>query len=117
MLYAVHRAVAQSAHGIPSRAPLRLEVGDHVKIGERDTDWPAFVFVSSPKGCGWVPERYLNRDGQTAVAIRSYDTQELSTRAGDVLEIVRVDSPSGWAWCRAPDGREGWVPQRTLRAD
>jgi hypothetical protein len=46
----------------------------------------------------------------------AYDTTELPTKAGDVLDVLAEDHESGWLWCRPSDGREGWVPARTLDA-
>ena len=39
-----------------------------------------------------------------------YDPTELLTQAGDVLDVIEEAMHSGWLWCRAHDGREGWVP-------
>jgi hypothetical protein len=106
--------VARSAHEIPNRPPIRVEVGDRVKVGERDGEWPAFVFVTVQKGSGWIPERHLDRQGASATVTEAYDTTELPTTEGEELEVLREDLTSGWLWCRAKDGREGWVPERTL---
>lgn len=78
----VRQVVAVSAHEIPHRAPLHLAVGQPVEVGERDTRWPAFVFVTAPHGAGWVPTRHLSATTGTAVAIADYDTTELPTRVG-----------------------------------
>jgi hypothetical protein len=48
------------------------------------------------------------------VSRTAYDTTELSTQVGDVLEVVAEDLISGWLWCRSRDGREGWAPIKTL---
>jgi hypothetical protein len=110
--------VAQSPHEIPDRPPIRLEVGDRVQVGERDSDWTAFVFVTTQTGSGWVPERHLDREGAMGAMTQAYDTTELPTELGEELEVLHEDSPSGWLWCRAKSGREGWVPERTvLRRD
>jgi hypothetical protein len=106
--------VAHSGHRIPQRPPIQLEVGERVEIGERDDDWPAFVFVTTGRGSGWIPERHLDRHGPAAVVNEVYDTTELPTSRGERLEVLREDRLSGWMWCRAGDGREGWVPERTL---
>lgn len=106
--------VAGSAHEIPDRPPLRLEVGDRVEVGERDSEWPAFVFVTAKHGSGWVPERHLDRQDGSALVAKGYDTTELPTQEGEELEVLREDLTSGWLWCRAKNGREGWVPERTL---
>lgn len=103
------------AHEIPDRPPLQLEPGDVVDVGRRDTDWPAFVLVTSDAGSGWVPDRHLEIDGDRGVAVSAYDTTELPTGEGDRLDVVDRDEASGWTWCRDAAGREGWVPDRTLR--
>jgi hypothetical protein len=91
-----------------------VDVGDRVNVGERDSEWPAFVFVTTQKGSGWVPERHLDRQGAGAVVTEAYDTTELRTQEGEELEVLDEDLTSGWIWCRAKNGREGWVPQRAL---
>lgn len=111
------RVTAIVGHEVPDRAPLRLSVGDHVAVGERDTEWPEFVFVTAESGTGWVPARHLSQPSGAAVVQTAYDTTELPTRPGDPLEVLTEDLASGWLWCRAVDGREGWVPVRTVQDD
>ena len=108
--------IATEAHVIPERPPLSLASGDVVMVGRRDSDWPAFVFVTAAEGSGWVPSRYLSAEAGRAVVETSYDTTELATASGDLLEVVDRDDESGWLWCRSADGREGWVPTRTVEA-
>jgi hypothetical protein len=109
--------IARTAHQIPERRPIQVAVGDRVRVGEADSEWPAFVMVTTGAGSGWVPERHLDRDGELATVRVAYDTTELPTRAGESLEALEVDSLSGWIWCRSSDGREGWVPEKTLGAE
>lgn len=109
------RVVAATAHDLSERPPISVGVGETVTVGERDHDWPEFVFVTAAHGEGWVPSRHLSADHGTATVIHPYDTTELATTAGEVLDVVERDEQSGWLWCRAADGREGWVPVRTLR--
>jgi len=104
------------AHQIPDRPPLQLVDGERVDVGDRDSEWPEFVFVTASHGTGWVPARHLSATSGTAVVQIAYDTTELPTQAGDVLEVVAEDLTSGWFWCREHDGREGWVPINTLEA-
>lgn len=113
-LVAVKTVTATVAHTIPDRPALRLAVGDEVAVGERDTQWPAFVFVSAAHGSGWVPARNLSRPAGSAVVQISYDTTELPTQVGDVLYVLAKDLDSGWLWCRSDNGREGWVPINTV---
>jgi len=37
-------------------------------------------------------------------------------RQEQFLEVVDRDDESGWLWCRSADGREGWVPSRSVEA-
>ncbi len=106
--------VATEAHEIPNRAPLQIEPGEVVSVGERDTTWPAFVFVTAAGGSGWVPARHLSAGSGPATVLTTYDTTELPVEAGDTVTVLRRDDESGWLWCRAESGREGWVPLRIL---
>ncbi len=110
----VRRVVAKLAHQVPDRSPLRLAVGESVAVGERDTEWPEFVFVTTSRGCGWVPGRHLSASFGNAVVQTPYDTTELPTQDGEVLEVLADDLASGWLWCRSSAGREGWVPTKTV---
>ncbi|WP_198939474.1 MULTISPECIES: SH3 domain-containing protein [Pseudofrankia] len=103
------------AHETPERAPLRVDVGDRVEVGGRDTDWPAFVFVTTARGSGWVPGRHLSGTAAgPATVVTPYDTTELPTEVGQALDVLAEDPESGWLWCRDTSGREGWVPVRTV---
>lgn len=108
------RAILTTDHEIPDRPPLSIRAGDLVQIGERDTQWPAFVFVTAPQGTGWVPSRHIDIDGAVGVVRVAYDTTELPGAEGEHVEIVRDDPESGWSWCRNGSGREGWIPHRAL---
>lgn len=108
------RVRAITAHEIPQRAPIRVEPGDTVAVGDRDATWPAFVFVTTTSGEGWVPARLLDISGDRGVVIEAYDTTELETRVGETLEVLKRDEESGWLWCRSQVGTEGWVPVSTV---
>jgi TatA/E family protein of Tat protein translocase len=108
------RLHATAAHTIPERPPIRVTPGQQVQAGQPDTDWPAFVFITTDDGAGWVPERYLDTSSDPAVIVTGYDTTELATTAGEELTLIDTDDLSGWAWVRNAAGREGWVPLRTV---
>ena len=101
-------------HEIPERPPLVVRPGDVVQVGDRDTEWPAFVFVAASHGTGWVPARHLDVDGPVGVVRAGYDTTELPAVTGETVDVVEDDPESGWSWCRNADGREGWIPHRVL---
>lgn len=111
----VGRTVASESHAVRERPPLVVVPGDTVTAGRRDDEWPAFVLVEGPNGAGWVPSRYLSGDAGHVTVTTAYETTELATSAGEVLDVLVRDDESGWLWCRAADGRVGWVPERTLR--
>lgn len=106
----------RTAHEIPDRAPLRLQPGERVHLGRRDPTWPQFAFVTAEHGTGWVPARHFSRPEGAAQVVTAYDTTELPTAAGDLLDVLAEDVESGWYWCRDATGREGWVPISTLDA-
>ena len=53
------RLVAATAHEISARPPLLVEPGEVVTVGRNDQEWPAFVYVTTPHGEGWVPLKVL----------------------------------------------------------
>ena len=106
--------VAHTAHEILEAAPLQVEVGQAVVVGQRASTWPAFVFVTAGNGSGWVPARHLSADHGSAMVLTAYDTTELPVAAGEVVTVVDRDDESGWWWCRNLEGREGWVPREVL---
>ena len=109
------RAFAPGGHDVPDGPPLQLAVGDPVEAGIRHDHWPAFVFVRSPKGTGWVPSRHLSSDHGPVTVTEAYDTTELALQPGTAVTVVARDDESGWWWCRDGDGAEGWVPAEALQ--
>jgi hypothetical protein len=91
-----------------------LEKGERVTVGDRDTTWPAFVFVVSPHGEGWVPARHLTADSGAAIVVEAYDTTELALGPDQEVLVLARDAASGWWWCRTDDGSVGWVPAKAL---
>lgn len=107
---------AVRAHVVPDRPPISVAAGDRVEVGERDTTWPAFAFVTTTGGSGWVPARYIEYDASTSsgVMLEPYDTTELATMTGEVLTVVATDELSSWTRVRNTAGLEGWVPDNTI---
>ncbi len=91
--------------------PIRFAQGDVVTLGERDTEWPAFVWTITADGnAGWAPVDWLKPLGDgRAEALRDYSAQELDACAGDEIELQYA--LGGWWWATAPDGRNGWIPE------
>jgi SH3-like domain-containing protein len=53
-----------------------------------------------------------------SVITQTYKVQypnPIQVKAGERVQIVRTDEESPfWHWCRAADGREGWMPLESL---
>jgi SH3-like domain-containing protein len=65
--------------------------------------------------------RSMKLVGQRVQVSLPYDVQykdPIDLRAGESLAIGRTDDDfPGWRWCRASDGREGWVPIELLSSE
>jgi hypothetical protein len=112
-------ATVRALHQPSDRAPIVVEPGERVRLGERDTTWPAFRMVTKRDGSdGWVPEVCFGPvpggEPGEAVTLRRYDTHEIAPPPGEEVTVVAVDRPSGWAWCREARGAEGWLPLSVL---
>jgi uncharacterized protein YgiM (DUF1202 family) len=93
--------------------PLRLEPGDAVTIGDRQSDSPGWIWCTDQRGkSGWIPQAYVRREGDKGRLVVSYDATELSADQGEVVEVLKEES--GWAWCRKQNGRHGWLPVESL---
>jgi uncharacterized protein YgiM (DUF1202 family) len=106
--------VAKFSHEIPDRSPVQLVAGERVDALERSSQWRELVFVTAERGAGWVPVRSLSGSSGMVTVRSAYDTTELATTAGERLEVIDENVRSGWLWCRAGSGSEGWVPLNTL---
>jgi len=93
--------------------PLIVKDGETVTVGRNDTKWPGFVWCTLSSGkSGWMPERYLDRNGDTGIVNRDYNATELSVGVGEELSIHYAES--GWAWCTYQNGQQGWVPLKNV---
>ena len=95
--------------------PIRFDAGEIVQLGERDQEWPAFVWTRAADGrAGWAPADWLlPLDAQRAQTLRAYDARELDVDAGQSLRLH--DELGGWWWAQRDDGAQGWVPARHLQ--
>lgn len=94
--------------------PIKFAQGELVTLGERDTEWPAFIWTTTADGkAGWAPFDWLKPlDDNRAEALRDYSAQELDVAAGDAVTLLH--ELGGWWWCEHADGRCGWVPAEHL---
>lgn len=61
--------------------------GDVVTVAaEEDRSWPGFALVLNDRGpAGWVPKRYLRREGDQGVVTHGYDTTCLTLAHDETL--------------------------------
>ncbi len=93
--------------------PIIMRTGDALALGREDDEWPGWVWCTSSAGkSGWVPESFIQKQGQTGVARCDYDARELSVQIGDLLDLHELVN----GWYRATDlsGQTGWVPERNI---
>lgn len=110
---AARRARVIHDHRAPDRVPIQVRAGDRVMLGQRDRDWPQFVWTIGSNGLGgWVPINLFDCEQGPATALRDYDTVELDCNAGDELTVVQ--ELAEWWWARNASGSAGWVPARNL---
>lgn len=91
--------------------PIAFEAGDRLTLGQRDDQWPGWVWCTNTEGkSGWVPEAYV--DTMTGVAKRSYTARELALAVGDLLSLHYEEA--GWYWATNQSGQSGWAPASHL---
>lgn len=96
--------------------PIMMKAGDSLKVEDRQTDWIGWVWCVHPSGkSSWVPENFIQREGDTALATQEYDATELTAAEGQKLEIV--DEEAGWYWCKSEAGDSGWVPAENVKVE
>ena len=110
----MRRARVIAAHRAPDRPSIRVSAGDPVTLGERDTDWPQFVWTTLAQGLGgWIPAALFDREFGEATAQADYDTRELATEIGEV--VILHHEQEGWWWVENAQGDSGWIPARVLQ--
>jgi hypothetical protein len=106
------RVVAE--HRAPDRPAIQVAQGDAVTLGERDSDWPQFVWTTLASGLGgWIPSVLFDRELGAATAQKDYDTRELDADIGELLKL-HYDM-AGWWWAENSHGASGWIPARAIQ--
>lgn len=97
------------------RDAIVMRPGDQMSISEKESEWAGWVWCTheSNSKSGWVPEQYIEREGDQATALVAYDAKELAAQAGE--ELAATLEESGWVWCRNRQGESGWVPLAHLK--
>lgn len=85
-----------------------MRPGDRVAIGERSTEGPAFLLVTTADGgCGWVRGRVLERDGSHRRVIAADATAVLEPARGERVTVLDRRGEGGWGLGVVPRRRPG----------
>jgi hypothetical protein len=63
----------------------------------------------------WVPQNWVEIEGDSCVMKRDYNSTELAADVGEVLTVEFEES--GWAWVTKEGSESGWVPLVNLGTD
>ena len=110
----VKKAIVLKTYTSSNPDPIEFNQGALLTLGKRDPQWPGWIWCTNAAGkSGWVPEKYLLLQNQTALALLNYCARELSVDLNTILNVF--DEESGWYWVETMDGETGWVPADQLR--
>ena len=88
-------------------------VGTELQYERRESPWSGWLWCTDNTGFqAWVPEAWTQVSEFTCTMRRDYTSRELTVTKGDLVEVILEES--GWAYARATDNSEGWVPLDNL---
>ena len=94
--------------------PLKIQKGDKLKTEDRESDWPGWIWcITKDRKEGWVPQNYLDIDGDWGYALQDYNATELTVSLGEELIIEKQES--GWIWVSDEEGNKGWIPLQNVK--
>jgi hypothetical protein len=92
---------------------ITARAGDRLAFERRPSEWPGWIWCIAPDGkTGWVPESWVEIEGNACRLRSDYSTAELTVNAGEIVEGDIIES--GWAWVKNQNGEWGWVPMVCL---
>lgn len=93
--------------------PLIVRKGARLSFERKETEFAGWIWCTNDSGKrAWVPEHWVDIEGDSCVMKRDYNAIELSVEAGEVLTVEFEES--GWAWATKEGGESGWVPLENL---
>jgi hypothetical protein len=102
-------------HAPESDEPLIVAAGERMRFERRTTQWAGWLWCTVPDGpSGWVPESWIEIEGDFCVMARDYDGTELTVAPDQILTGILIESE--WLMADGPDGVRGWVPLGNVEA-
>jgi hypothetical protein len=96
-------------HKSDATDPLIVSKGDLLYYERRQTKWDGWLWCWVLDGkSGWVPESWMEIEGDIGRMIREYNATELTVNRGDYLRPILTES--GWLLAVSAAGVTGWVP-------
>lgn len=93
--------------------PLVAPKGTVMTFERKPTEWRGWLWCTDDDGVSaWVPEAWVDIDGDRCRMKRDYDSRELAVEKGETVLIEFEES--GWAWVKKGSGESGWVPMACL---
>jgi hypothetical protein len=97
------------SHRPGTAEPLVVSRSERLRCERKKTQWEGWLWCTTPDGrTGWVPEPWVQVEGDSGVMVRDYDATELTVEPGEVLEGLLI--ASSWLLAVSPSSQQGWVP-------
>ncbi|MFX1499836.1 MAG: SH3 domain-containing protein [Promethearchaeota archaeon] len=98
----------------PYTDPFLITKGEILSISEKDSEWSGWIWCTKKNGISrWVPESYLEIEGNSGKANQDYNATELSVNVGEELFIEQEEA--GWYWVTNQQGKSGWVQIKNVQ--
>ena len=97
----------------PYTEPLTLPKGERLRWEPRECESPGWIWCTTDGGeSRWVPENWVEKEGESCVLQRDYTATEQSVEEGETVAVLPVES--GWGWATNESGQSGWVPMECV---
>ena len=64
--------------------PLKIRKAEILRIGNKESEWPGWVWCTNKKGKQrWVPRNYMDIQGNTGIMLQDYEATELNVSTVD----------------------------------
>jgi hypothetical protein len=93
-----------------------IESGELLSYERKESDSAGWIWCKTSQGesC-WIPENWVEIDGNHCVMHRDYNSRELTVTPGEIVQVDFVES--GWAWITTAKNESGWIPETCLKRD